>query len=152
MRARWVTAVLVGAGLGCGDKEPADTGPADTGPDTTVPEPVICEAPLPANVWVVRDAQSTGAAGTVAWICAGGSLSVSGPGGAFFVEGGGTLVLDAADARVYARAGASVTLSESGTEVYHEDGATIVVSAINELLRCDEVRFLTDDVPIGCDE
>jgi hypothetical protein len=146
-----VALTLVGS-AGCGDKEAVDTSPVDTGPAETTPEPVICEATLPANVWVVRDTQTSGAAGTVAWICAGGALTVDAPGGAFFVEDGGALVLDGADARVYARAGAAVTLNASGTEVRHEDGANIAVNAINELYRCDEVRFLTEDVPLGCDD
>ena len=143
--------VLLCLGMGCGDKEAVDTAIGDSAQPDSTPEPTICEVVLPANTWVITDAQVGGAAGAVAWVCKGGSLDINGPGGVFVVEGGGSIAINASDGRYYARNYSAVALNVSGTEIFHEQMAAITVNAIGTLNLCDEIVVDASAVPQGCE-
>jgi hypothetical protein len=143
--------VLVVLLSGCGDKE-TDTAPAvDTGPVDTGTARVICEVTLPANTWVISDNQYAGAAGAIAWVCGGGELDISAPGGVFVVEAGGSISINAADGLYYAKNNAAVALNVSGVEIFHEQLAAITVNSIGTLTYCDEIVVDSSAVPLGCD-
>lgn len=144
-------AVLLLLVAACGDKD-ATIAPVDSGPTDTGTAPTICEVTLPANTWVITDTQYAGAAGAIAWVCAGGELDISAPGGVFVVEAGGSIIINATDGLYYAKNDSSVELNISGSEVYHEQLAAISVNAIGTLNLCDQIVVDASAVPVGCVE
>lgn len=135
----------------CGDKETTDE-PVDSGSIDTGTAPTICEVTLPANTWVVTDSQYAGAAGAIAWICTGGELDISAPGGVFVVEAGGSIIINATDGLYYAKNDSAVELNTSGTQLFHEQLAAITVNAIGTLSLCDQIVVDASAVPMGCTE